>query len=54
METNNLGHFISVYEKFAQAEAKSDRTIEAVIGAARKFDSFLEVILDRRLNHLLS
>ena len=41
METNNLGHFISVYDKFAQAENKSQRTIEAVIGAARKFDSFL-------------
>ena len=43
MESDNLGHFISVYEKFAQAENKSDRTIEAVTGAARKFDSFLGV-----------
>jgi len=41
MEANNLGHFISVYEKFAQAENKSDRTIEAVTGASKKFDSFL-------------
>jgi len=41
MEANNLGHFISVYEKFAQAENESDRTVEAVIGAASKFDSFI-------------
>jgi len=41
MEANNLGHFISVYQKFAQAENKSDRTIEAVTGSARKFDNFL-------------
>ena len=41
METNNLGRFISIYEKFAQAENKSDRTIEAVTGAVSKFDSFL-------------
>jgi len=41
METNNLGNFISIYEKFAQAEAKSDRTIEAVTAVTRKFDSFL-------------
>jgi len=41
METNNLGHFISVYENFAQAENKSERTIEAVTGAVRKFESFL-------------
>jgi len=41
METSNLGDFISIYEKFAQAEKKSDRTIEAMTNAARKFDSFL-------------
>ena len=41
MEANNLGYFISIYGKFAQAENKSDRTIEAMTGAARKFDSFL-------------
>jgi hypothetical protein len=41
MEANNLGYFISIYEKFAQAENKSDRTIEAVNNAAKKFDSFL-------------
>jgi len=41
MEANNLGHFICVYEKFAQAENKSYRTIEAVTGVARKFGSFL-------------
>ena len=41
MEASNLGHFISVYEKFAQAENKSERTVEAVAGAIRKFDSFL-------------
>ena len=41
MESNNLGYFISVYEKFAQTENKSERTIEAVTAVARKFDSFL-------------
>ena len=41
MEANNLGNFISIYEKFAQAENKSERTIEAVTGAVSKFDSFL-------------
>jgi integrase/recombinase XerD len=41
MEASNLGHFISVYEKFAQAENKSERTIEAVTNAASKFDLFL-------------
>jgi len=41
MEANNLGHFISIYDKFAKAENKSERTIEAVIAAVRKFDSFL-------------
>jgi len=41
MEADNLGHLISVYEKFAAAENKSDRTIEAVTNAARKFDVFL-------------
>jgi len=41
MEADNLGHFISVYQKFAAAENKSHRTIEAVTSAARKFDIFL-------------
>ena len=41
METNNLGDFISIYEKFSQAENKSKRTIEAVIACVKKFDSFL-------------
>ena len=41
METSNLGHFIAVYEKFAQAENKSERTIEAVTAAAKKFNSSL-------------
>ena len=41
MEANSLGHFISIYEKFAQAENKSERTIEAITSAARKFDHFL-------------
>ena len=41
METDNLGHFISVYEKFAAAENKSPRTIEAVKYAVIKFGNFL-------------
>ncbi len=41
MEADNLGHFISVYDRFAAAENKSDRTIEAVTNAANKFDIFL-------------
>jgi len=41
MEANGLGYFISIYDKFAQAENKSQRTIEAVTAAARKFDTFL-------------
>jgi site-specific recombinase XerD len=41
MEANDFGCFISVYEKFAQAENKSERTIEAVTGAVSMFDSFL-------------
>lgn len=41
MEANNVGDFVCIYEKFAKAENKSDRTIEAAQGAARKFDSFL-------------
>ncbi len=41
MEADNLGHFISVYKRFAAAENKSDRTIEAVTNAVNKFDSFL-------------
>ena len=41
MEKNDLGHFISIYKKFAQAENKSPRTIEATTGATGKFDNFL-------------
>ena len=41
METNSLGSFISIYEKFAQAENKSPRTIEAITAAAKKFDHFV-------------
>jgi integrase/recombinase XerD len=41
METKILGNFIYIYQKFAQAENKSQRTIEAVTAAAGKFDSFL-------------
>jgi hypothetical protein len=41
MDVDNLGHFVSIYERFAQAENKSQRTIEAVTAAARKLDSFL-------------
>ena len=41
METNDLGYFICIYEKFAQAENKSSRTIEAMTSAATKFNSFL-------------
>ncbi len=41
MEAKSLGDFIIVYEKFAAAENKSPRTIEAVKGAVSKFDSYL-------------
>ena len=41
MEANNLGDFISIYKKFAQAENISPRTIEATTSIAAKFDSFL-------------
>lgn len=41
MGADNLGNFICVYEKFAAAENKSHRTIEAVTNATRKFDVFL-------------
>ncbi len=41
MEADSLGNFIFVYEKFATAENKSSRTIEAVKYAAIKFDRFL-------------
>ena len=41
MEADNLGFFISVYEKFATAENKSPRTIEAVTYAVTKFDNFI-------------
>ncbi len=41
METDDLGSFISVYEKFAIAENKSPRTIESVKYANTKFNDFL-------------
>ncbi|MFC2063384.1 tyrosine-type recombinase/integrase [Chloroflexota bacterium] len=41
MEARTLGDFISVYQKFAITENKSPRTIEAITGAAKKFDNFL-------------
>ncbi|MBA7484228.1 hypothetical protein ES707_19752 [subsurface metagenome] len=41
MEADKLGDFISVYEKFATAEDKSPRTIQAVKYAVTKFDKFL-------------
>jgi integrase/recombinase XerD len=41
METNNLGNLLSIYEKFAQAENKSERTVEAITAAIKKFDIFL-------------
>ena len=41
METNDLGYFISIYEKFSQAENRSKRTIEAINACVKKFDSFL-------------
>ena len=40
MEASNLGYLISIYEKFAQVEKKSNRTIEAVTSVAKMFDSF--------------
>ncbi len=46
METDSLGNFIFVYEKFAIAENKSPRTIEAVKYAATKFDNFLGGVTD--------
>jgi len=41
METDSLDNFIFVYEKFATAENKSPRTIESVVNATRRFDSYL-------------
>jgi len=41
MEADDLGHFILIYKKFAAAENKSDRTIEAVTNAVSKFNIFL-------------
>ena len=41
MEANSLGYFISIYGKFAKAENKSHRYIEAITGATKKFDIFL-------------
>ena len=46
METDSLGSFISVYEKFAIAENKSPRTIESVKYANTKFDDFLGGVTD--------
>ena len=46
METDSLGIFISVYEKFATAENKSPRTIESVIYANTKFNNFLGGVTD--------
>ena len=52
MEANNLGYFISIYEKFAQAENKSKRTIEAITAAVSKFDGFLGGIQIPKISHL--
>ena len=41
MEAKNLLCFLIIYEKFAKAENKSDRTIESTIAAIRDFDRFL-------------
>jgi len=41
MERQALSDFVFIYEKFATAENKSLRTIEAVGGAVDKFDNFL-------------
>ena len=46
METDSLGHFIFIYEKFAEAENKSERTIGGVTSAVEKFDNFLGGCLD--------
>ncbi len=46
METDKLGNFIIVYEKFATAENKSPRTIESVKYANTKFDNFLGGVTD--------
>ncbi len=41
MESESLGNFVSIYEKFATAENKSPRTIEGVKSAVTKFDGYL-------------
>jgi len=41
MEADSLDNFIFVYEKFATAENKSHRTIQAVVNEATRFDSYL-------------
>jgi integrase/recombinase XerD len=41
METDDLGKIVFIYEKFAKAENKSGRTIEAVTDATIEFDIFL-------------
>ena len=41
MEAQTLGDFLFIYDKFATAENKSPRTIEAVITATQRFNSFL-------------
>lgn len=41
MEAKSLGHFFVVYQRFAAAENKSERTIEAVTAAVAHFDNFL-------------
>jgi len=46
MEANGLSGFIFIYEKFATAENKSPRTIEAVKFAVTKFDNFLDECTD--------
>jgi len=41
MEAKSLGDFVSIYEKFAASENKSNRTIEAYTAAVSHFDRFL-------------
>jgi integrase/recombinase XerD len=41
MEAKSLGHFLLIYQRFAAAENKSERTIEAVTAAVAHFDNFL-------------
>lgn len=42
MEKCDLDYFLSIYKKFAEAENKSDRTIETVNTAVTLFDKFLD------------